>query len=353
MSESCKVLIAGIGGASLGTEILKCLVDAGGYRIFGCDISELAFGHYGEGFEKTYLADRDRYVDSLLQICGKVQPQIVVPGAEQPTVLLADAAARFEEQGIRLAINSPDVIKTCSDKAACFRKLDELGIPTPRTVTYSSQSSLDGLSFPAIVKPSTGSGGSDLVMLATDAAEAELYADFLTKNGRTAVIQEYIPEDEGEFTVGVLSSMDRVVAGSVALKRTFQSKLTVASRSSGGLVSSGYSQGLVDDFPEVRASCEDIAAALGSAGPLNVQGRCRNGQFLPFEINPRFSASVYLRALAGVNEIDAYIRSVVYGESIRLPKARTGYVLRSLDEVFVSGDAVLRPADARSDNEEN
>ena len=37
------VLIAGIGGGSLGTEIAKSLRLAGAYRILGCDVSPLAF----------------------------------------------------------------------------------------------------------------------------------------------------------------------------------------------------------------------------------------------------------------------------------------------------------------------
>ena len=48
-----KVMIAGIGGASLGTEILKSLVLAGNYKVFGCDISSTAYGLYDEDFEKT------------------------------------------------------------------------------------------------------------------------------------------------------------------------------------------------------------------------------------------------------------------------------------------------------------
>lgn len=52
-SKKIRVLIAGIGGASLGTEILKSLLlNEERYDIFGCDISALAFGHYQYGFQK-------------------------------------------------------------------------------------------------------------------------------------------------------------------------------------------------------------------------------------------------------------------------------------------------------------
>ena len=38
-----KVMIAGVGGASLGTEILKSLKITNRYDIFGCDISPTAY----------------------------------------------------------------------------------------------------------------------------------------------------------------------------------------------------------------------------------------------------------------------------------------------------------------------
>jgi len=55
---------------------------------------------------------------------------------------------------------------------------------------------------------------------------------------------------------------------------------------------------------------------------------------VPFEINPRFSASTYLRALAGFNEIDIFI-SRLFGLPVESkPKIRYGYYLRSLCEVY-------------------
>ena len=36
MKSRPRVLSAGIGGASIGTEILKCLLDANRYDVYGC-----------------------------------------------------------------------------------------------------------------------------------------------------------------------------------------------------------------------------------------------------------------------------------------------------------------------------
>ncbi len=149
------------------------------------------------------------------------------------------------------------------------------------------------------------------------------------------MIQEYIPEDEGEFTIGVLSLPDGSIAGSIALQRLFHAKLSVLSRSSAGLISSGYSQGLIADFPNLRSQAERLAVSLGSVGPLNVQARVRNGVLITFEINPRFSASTYLRSLAGFNEVDALLAFVLFGEKPEFVTSRPGYYLRSLNEIYV------------------
>lgn len=334
------VLIAGIGGASLGTEILKCLLLAGRYKVYGCDISNLAFGHYQEGFEKTFVVDRTSYTESILTICDKENINFIIPGGEEPMILLAESALKIEQQEIRLVANSPEVIKRLSDKKKCFETLSKLGFEIPLTVVITKSNDLDEMIFPCIVKPATGSGGSNFIFFALNKTEAVFYAKYLSNNGKIPLAQEYIPENEGEFTVGVLSLPNKKIACSIALKRVFNSKLSVFSKTENGLISSGYSQGLIDNFPEIRAIAEEIAIAVESIGPINIQGRVKNGTLVPFEINPRFSASTYLRAMAGINEPDIYLQYLSEGSLQKPQKIQTGYYLRSLSEVFVGKDGV-------------
>jgi carbamoyl-phosphate synthase large subunit len=341
VKDKPRVLIAGIGGASLGTEILKCLILAGRYRAFGCDISSFAYGHYQDGCERTFLVERDNYVESVLEVCRASAIDVIVPGGEEPMVLLSEASERLATAGICLAGNSRQVIKCFSDKQTTFRILAKLGFQTPFTITAKNAGDLKDMRYPCIVKPATGSGGSSFVFLAEDRDEALLYVGYLLKNGKAPMVQEYVPADEGEFTIGVLSLPDGRVGGSVALKRIFDSKLSVLSRTNAGVISSGYSQGLIDDFPELRAAAERIAIAIQSEGPLNIQGRVRGGKLVPFEINPRFSASTYLRALAGFNEVDVYLQHVINGVPVSLATLKAGYYLRSFEEVFVSKDKVV------------
>ena len=335
MTGTIKVMIAGTGGASLGTELGKSLHLAGGYQIFGCDISRTAYGLYDAGFTKTYLIHRDDYVTDVLNACLDSGAEFLIPGGEQPMALLGAATSFLASSGIRLLANSPEVIATYSDKNKTFQCLAVAGISIPCTTTINCREDLDHVGMPCIVKPATGSGGSAAVFFAVTHDEAMLYAEFIRKTGSAPIAQEYIDDAEGEFTIGVLSLPDKQIAGSIALRRALDAKLSVAYRGRGGLISSGYSQGHIGEYRELCQQAEKIAKAIGSCGPVNIQGRVRKGVLLPFEINPRFSASAYLRAMSGFNEVDILIKYLLNGSLPNMPSIKSGWYLRSLTEQYI------------------
>ena len=338
LSKPIKVMIAGVGGASLGTEIYKSLRLAGGYEIYGCDVSATAYGLYDPGFARTYRVTRESYVTSVMNSCVDAGVSWLIPGGEQPMTLLGEVANRLAEAGIQLLANAPDVVSLFSDKGATFKRLAEYGVTIPRTIAVNHAADLDHIGLPCIVKPATGSGGSASVFFAVSADEAMIYAEFIRRNGSQPIAQEYVDAAEGEFTIGVLSLPDRRVVGSIALRRDLNAKLSVAYSGRGGIVSSGYSQGHIGEYPELCIQAERISDAIGSRGPINIQARVRDGVLLPFEINPRFSASTYLRALAGFNEVDVLLRYLASGGEPERPAIQPGWYLRSLTEQYVSED---------------
>jgi carbamoyl-phosphate synthase large subunit len=340
MASPPRILVAGIGGASLGTEIGKALKLAGDYEILGCDIAELAYGHFDPNFARTWCVDRQAYVDNVLALCAQHGVQCVIPGADESAQLIGAALGHFAAAGVAVAANDPAVVARLGNKATCFEALAAIGAAVPATRRIHARADLDGFPMPCVVKPATGSGGSTFVHFARDADEAAIFCAFLHRNGKIPIVQEYLSEATGEFTVGVLSLPDRSCAGAIALKRSFHSKLSIAARGDGFLISSGYSQGLIEPFPEICAQAVDIATKLGSAGPLNIQGRLSpTGALVAFEINPRFSASTYLRALAGFNEIDFFVRHIMGIEPTPRLEIRPGWYLRSLSEVAVPAHA--------------
>lgn len=324
----------------MGTELLKCLTLAGRYNVFGCDVSPTAYGLYDRGFVQTYRVSRENYVAEVLDVCRRAGTTWLVPGGEQPNALLGAAEDLFLREGIRVVTNDAATVGLFSDKKATFKKLAACGIPIPKTAELTTAADVQAVGLPCIVKPATGSGGSASVFFAVTAEEALIYATFIRHSGSVPIAQEYVGDDEGEFTIGVLSLPDGRLVGSIALRRALDAKLSVSHRGRGGVISSGYSQGYIDAFPEVCQQAERIAAFIHSRGPINIQGRVRNGVFLPFEINPRFSASTYLRALAGFNEIDMLLGFLISGELPTVKPVKPGWYLRSLAECFVAGEDV-------------
>lgn len=330
-------MIAGIGGASLGTELFKCLEIAGYYEIYGCDISSTAYGLFQLGFKETYRVDRENYIDSIIDACKKAQAKLILPGGEQPMVLLGQATERLASEGIIFVGNSSQVVALCSDKSATFVKLKSCGIPIPQTVSISQAADISRVGLPCIVKPATGSGGSTSVFFAATEDEAMIYAEFIQRSGFQPLAQEYVGIEEGEFTIGVLSLPDNTIVGSIAMRRSLDAKLSIAYQGRGGIISSGYSQGYIGDYPELCRQAEQIAKSLDSRGPLNIQGRVREGKLLPFEINPRFSASTYLRAMAGFNEVSIFLSHLLDGKKPdRICDIQSGWYLRSLTELYVA-----------------
>ena len=338
--KKVKVLIAGIAGASLGTEILKSLLLTDKYIVYGCDVSNLAYGHYQKGFERTFIVNRENYIDDLVYLCSAENIQYIIPGAEEVMVILDKARDALVYNSIIFIGNTSEVINTFSNKEKTFNTLSELGFTIPHTIRIRSDDDLGNMSYPAVVKPSIGSGGSSYVYFVQNKEEAKVYIEYLIKNEKEPILQEYIPENEGEYTVGVLNLPNGDLVGSIALRRVFTNKLSIMTKSKSGLISSGNSQGVIDRFPDVEYIAESISLAINSKGPVNIQGRVKNGLFIPFEINPRFSASTYLRSMAGFNEIDIFMDAIIKGVYSKPSVINHGYYLRSFSEIFISKEAL-------------
>jgi carbamoyl-phosphate synthase large subunit len=338
-SNPTSVLIAGIGGGSLGLEIFKSLKHAGGYRLIGTDVSDKAYGLYESGFEKTYLLQRTKgkeYASQLLNICLKEKIDVLAPGAEEVHTIVSLHRELFKREGIFLMLNSEEVVSLCSDKTKTLKFLEKNGIPVPYTKDLESAEDPMGFDrYPCVVKPTSSSGASNLVFIAENEEEANFFVRYLMRRGFRPTLQEYI-ESHDEFTVGVLSTPSGEIIDSIAVKRFLEQKLSIMLRYGDRIISSGWSHGLIDDFPEVRQQAERIAKALKSKWSLNIQGRlAKNGVFYPFEVNPRHSGTTYLRTLAGFNEPHVLLQYCLKGHLVRPQISRKGYYLRSFAERYV------------------
>lgn len=353
INNSITVLVTGVGGGGVGEQIIKALRLAEmPYRIIGTDVSPISKGLMEVDHPYVVpLASAPDFVPSLLEICARHKVRALFCGSEPELREISERREEFDQAGIFLPMNPREVVRDCLDKFATARILMQLGLPCPRSVKVCNESELEQVDFiPAILKPLSG-GGSANVHVVQNRNELHLLGRYLLDYHPCIVVQEYVGQPDSEYTVGVLLSMQGELINSIAIRRSILSglgnRLRLPNRTGDTrfgahlVVSSGISQGHLDRYPEVTRPCEEIALALGCQSAVNIQCRFVDGRPYVFEINPRYSGTTSLRALAGYNEPDIMIRKHLLHESIPSNFAyRSGNILRGLQEKFVVTDGI-------------
>lgn len=356
MLEKIPVMVTGVGGGGHGHEIVKALRLAAHYHVIGVDMVKSSFGLFD--VDEAYTvppASDSRYLEILMDICRQRKVKVLIHGSEPELKVISSHREGIVKAGVLPLINTHEVIERCMDKWATVVFLKEQGFHVPKSLAVDTEKEIThDLALPAVVKPVLGGGGSNNIFLAQDVDELEFACRYLIRQGKRALVQEYVGTPDDEYTVGVLSTLDGKLVGSIALRRYILSGLSnriqITNRtgrkelSSTLAISSGISQGVIDDFPEIRKVCEKIAKALCSKGPINIQCRFVDEKLYPFEINPRFSGTTYIRALMGFNEPDMLIRHHLFGEVLPRPVSyKFGRVVRGLVEHCISDFPIVIP----------
>lgn len=320
------VLVTGVGSGSTGEQVYKALrLGRRRYRLVvaNVDLEHTAVAPDAQRVELPPAA-HDEYIDALAAAANTLEAQFIVPGSDPELWRVADGRAELAVlTAATPLVNDAQTIMVCRDKGATAAAIQRAGCKAPATIECDDLDDAvravqnGALRYPVVVKPRHGGGGSANVYLAQDAAELRFFAGYILGQGVPLLLQEYVGDPQSEFTLGVLHYTDGAFAGSFTLRRELTSLLSTRLRVPNRTgrrelgpwlaVSSGFTQGASGDFPEVREAAEAVAATLGSTGPLNVQGRWVDGQLYVFEVNPRFSGTEAMRAMAGWNAPEALI----------------------------------------------
>lgn len=321
MNRIIRVMVTGVAGGSIGEQVCKALrLGRWQYEITATNMTMgPAFVVKAENYETLPPVTDSRYLESILALVDKHRIEFIIPGSDPELTFLSKCRETISRTGVRLLINADPVIALCLDKFMSFKFLTAHGFRVPAMFVGDDRTVVDSISGgpPWIVKPTLGGGGSAFTFIAQDQAELTFFVEYLLRQGYQPLIQEYVGNAENEYTVGVMHSPKGDFFGAVALRRQILSGLSNrfvlpnrTGRSKLGTklaISSGISQGNLVDFKPVLIAAKDIATCLGSAGPINIQGRWDGNQFVPFEINPRFSGTTPMRAMGGINEPELLI----------------------------------------------
>jgi len=298
-----RILVTGVDGDS-GQGLVKALrLSRSPMELHGCDVS-------GRGVGGTFVRSLHvvppasagaAYVERLDRICRKYRFDAVVPS----TPVEIDAL-RGEPLpcGVPVISLSPSYRETYDDKLHCYRAL-EGAVPLAPYADGADRGAVTRLvqhqGYPVIVKRRRGRGGESFHVVTRD---AEL--EPALESTADPVVQSFLDDAGGEFTVGVFAADGRVTA--IPFRRRL-----------GRTGSSWFAETVAD--PEVEAYAEEIARASNLRGSANVQVRKTAEGVRLLEVNARFSSLSPARAYAGFRDVEWSI-DLALGRVPDLPRDR-------------------------------
>jgi len=275
-----KILITGCGGdigISIG-KILKSSFDK--ITLIGTDLYDDYPAHtLCDHMEIVPRANEADYLEKLQVYTEKNKPDLIIPSTEEElsTFYKNDISSNFE--GIPIIMASKKALELGLDKLATNSFLQENNLPAPWTELGSN----NPFEIPCIHKERMGHG-SQSVHLVRDKESANYYK----KKGDTCIWQEHIIPADQEYTCGLFRSSQGETREII-----FKRKLV------GGITGSGE---LVQN-KEISELLKSIAEKLDLVGSINIQLRLSDKGPMVFEINARFSSTVYFRHLMGFEDL--------------------------------------------------
>ncbi|HLY10581.1 MAG TPA: ATP-grasp domain-containing protein [Planctomycetota bacterium] len=302
--DRLRILVTGIHGDS-GQGLVKALrFSRKAVLLHGCDSSESGLGAAFVPWLHLVPPARDRgdYVVRLDQICRKHRLDAVLPSLPVEIDALSTRTDPVTlPSGVPVICLPRTYRDVFDDKLLSYRSLERY-VPLAPYADGADRSAVAALvrrsGFPIVVKRRKGRGGESFhcVEREQDLAEA-------LQKTPDPVVQAFIDDAEGEFTVGVFATGDRTTAIS------FRRRL--------GRTGSSWFAETVEDS-EVLEYARTIARVSGLRGSANIQARKSSGGVRLLEINARFSSLAPARAMAGFRDVEWSIAQAL-GEEPEFP----------------------------------
>lgn len=247
--------------------------------LIGLDMSPKS--HCELYFDETHespAANSPGFREFLENTLKKTNPDYYVPTPEAELEVLASKNFEFLKD-IKCLMPNSNSVNIGIDKLETSKFLEKNNLPFPWTIEGDQQPK----ALPCIYKIRQGSGSKNIQLV-----KNEKFVPLLREEGQSFIWQEYIDQDDLEFTCGLFRSS----AGEtrhIILKRKL----------SGGLTGSGE----VVENESIAKLLDTIAEKIDLVGSINVQLRLDGSTPKVFEINPRFSSTVFFRHLLGFEDV--------------------------------------------------
>jgi carbamoyl-phosphate synthase large subunit len=314
-NKTVKILVTGIGG-DIGMGIIRCLQEIKYHSfLLGCDINKYPAGKnfVDDFFIAPSALYKENYIISIMDMCKKHNINFLIPSTEQEIKVIDENRNLFKAFNINILINNKYIIDTFMDKDKTIEFFNNNGFLYPRT--YSINEYKGELKYPFIMKLKETRGGKG-VFIINDKLDFEYYKS----RYENSIIQEIIGNIDEEYTIGVFSD------GSKTYNIAFRRYLGFGSLSR-------YVELIKDNHIDLLAN--NISNATKLIGCFNIQVRKdKSGNYIPFEINPRLSSTIYFRNFFGFTDLKWWLDLYLGNEIKYTLKYSKGIGIRTLNEVF-------------------
>lgn len=298
----------------IGSSAVRALRESD-YKIIGCDTKK--YSTVLDMVDKYYQVpaefQAENYINFLKKVIQKENVGFILPISEPEIEVINQRRDEIEPLGVKLLLNNSTIIDNFLDKLKTVQYLENIDVRVPKTMPLSIYDGSFG--YPIIIKARKGWGSKSL-WKAENTRDLE-YIKY--KDDGALIVQEYIGNDDEEYTTGVFS--DGNVASSISFKRTL---------GFGGL---SIEAALVDE-PFLDDLAQHIAKEVKLIGSINIQTRKAGNIFMPHEINPRLSSTLIFRKRFGFNDALWWVE-VLDGKGYSYKKQyKSGRALRGLTEHY-------------------
>jgi len=279
------ILITALGG-DIGGNILNILLQQNSVElnIIGTDIRENIFSiDKVNKFYKVNRIDHPSFEQKILKIVEENSVDFIIPVSENEIIWFNKNRDLFEHLNLKILINNSKIINTFLNKLETSIELDKINVLTPKTFLFSEY--ISQLPFPIILK-SLYSINSKEIYIISDQAQLD-HLKISVKTHKNYIIQQYIGSIDDEYTTTVYRDKNKLEV------ITFKRKLT------GGMTSFAT----ISNEETITNYAKKIAKSFNLEGSINIQSRKINNQFYIFEINPRFSSTVFIRDYFGFQDV--------------------------------------------------
>lgn len=319
VAPTISILVTGA-GAGVGQSIIKSIkLSKLKTRLVTADHSHLAAGNYrADAAYLVPLAGEKNYVRRIVDICKKEKINIIFPGTDVELETLALNKKKIESATrAKLIISSLKAVRTADDKWQTVNFLKNNRHPYPKSwLGITGHNMPGGAKFPLVVKPRVGarSIGFSIINNAKEFDEKIR----LIKN---PIIQEYLPQDNKEYTCGAFFYKGKNY-GIITAKRWLRNGDTY--------------KAIFRHDKELENFIARVGKKLNIFGPCNFQLRkTRKGPTI-FEINCRFSGTSGAASFLGFNVANALMQTVCLGRPPKKLSFKEAYMFRYWNEIFTN-----------------